>query len=345
MEYRDFTREIMNNKLDGIYLIYGRETYLMDSSINRIKKNMNSAMIDFNLSVLNGEEVGIRELINNIETLPFMDEKKIVIVENLEIFKGKRKNFSESDEKYLIQALENIPETTVLIFMLDTDPDKRKSLFKTIKKNGNIIDVNKISDIDLFQWVRNKFAQHSVKIENSQIMYFIDVKGYRDKNSDLRLNDLENEIEKIAMFLGRDSVVTNEAIDEMTMKKSENDLFRFIDSIVKKDANSAILIFEDMVNDGESILGIYAMLGREFKILLQMKSIKKKGIKPEQAAKLLNIHPFTAKKAYRQSDSIEEGVVKSVVKYISDADYRIKNGLIDPRLSMEILIANFCGNY
>lgn len=48
-------------------------------------------MIDFNLDIIDGREIALDQLISSIETLPFMDDRKIVILKDFELLKGKRK--------------------------------------------------------------------------------------------------------------------------------------------------------------------------------------------------------------------------------------------------------------
>ena len=43
--------------------------------------------------------------------------------------------------------------------------------------------------MDLFKWVKKKFQNNEVVIDNAQVMYFIDQEGYRDKNSEKTLAD------------------------------------------------------------------------------------------------------------------------------------------------------------
>lgn len=88
-------------------------------------------------------------------------------------------------------------QTTTLVFIVYGDIDKRKSLVKKISKNGIVFNCDKLSDMDLFKWVKKKFDNKNVLIDNAQIMYFINQEGYLDKSSEKTLSDLENEINKI----------------------------------------------------------------------------------------------------------------------------------------------------
>ncbi len=198
MNYKDIIKSVNNRDFKNIYLFYGREYYLIENSINAFKNSLNESMLDFNLDIIDGKEIILDQAISSIETLPFMDDKKIVIIKDFELLKGKKKNFTDSDEKYLIDHLDNIPESTILIFVVYGDIDKRKNIVKKISQNGIVCNCDKLSDMDLFKWVKKKFEAREVRIENSQIMYFIDSEGYRDKSSEKTLSDLDNEINKIS---------------------------------------------------------------------------------------------------------------------------------------------------
>ena len=101
--------------------------------------------------------------------------------------------------------------------------------------------------MDLFKWVKKRFENNNVIIDNAQIMYFIEQEGYRDKNSEKTLSDLENEINKISSFVGKENKVTNDIIDQLSQKKVENDIFKLIDYIGQKNSSDAMKILNDMI--------------------------------------------------------------------------------------------------
>ena len=80
MSYKDIIKSIKNNDLKNMYLFYGREFYLIENSINAFKSTLNESMLDFNLDIIDGKEIILDQVISSIETLPFMDERKIVII-------------------------------------------------------------------------------------------------------------------------------------------------------------------------------------------------------------------------------------------------------------------------
>lgn len=342
MDYKDIIRNIKSKNFENIYLLYGREYYLIDNAIKNFKESLNESMIDFNLDVIDGKEVLLDQLLSSIETLPFMDDKKIIIVKDFELLKGKRKNFSEGDEKYFIDYLDNISESTVLVFIVYGEVDKRKKIVKKIQEKGIVYNCDKISDMDLFKWTKRKFESFGAAIENSQVMYFIESQGYRDKNSDKTLSDLENEIIKISSFVGKENKVSNEIIDRLSQKKIENDIFKLIDYIGEKNSSYAIKILNDMIGEGESVLGIFAMISRQFKIVLQVRKLQIEGMSVNDICEKLSLRQFVVNKALKQSRNFSEDMIIDMLNFILENDFKIKNGLIKDTLAIEILVSKYC---
>ena len=171
MKYKDIVYNIKDKNFEKIYLLYGKEHYLIDNAIKLFRESLNESMIDFNLEIIDGKETTLDQLLSSIETLPFMDERKIVIVKDFELLtKSKKKNFSDKDEKTFASHLENIPDTTILVFGVYGEIDKRKSIVSKIRKNGIAYNCEKISDMELFKWTKKKFEKNNTMIDNAQIM-------------------------------------------------------------------------------------------------------------------------------------------------------------------------------
>ena len=342
MDYKDIINNIKNRDLKNTYLFYGREYYLIENAIKEIKSTLNEGMIDFNLDIVDGRDTTLDQLISSIETLPFMDDRKIVILKDFELLKGKKKNFSDDDEKYFTDYIDNIPQSTILFLVVYGDVDKRKSLIKKISKNGIVFNCDKLSDMDLFKWVKKKFELNEVIIDNAQIMYFIEQEGYRDKSSEKTLSDLENEINKISSFVGSNNKVTNDIIDQLSQKKVENDIFKLIDYIGNKNSSDALKILSDMLYEGESVFGIFSMIARQFKVIMQVRQLQIQGHSSKSIADRLKLHPFVVGKALKQTKNFSDDVIVDILNNILENDFKIKNGLIRDTLAIEILISKYC---
>lgn len=342
MNYKDIIINIKNRNIKNVYLFYGKEYYLIENAIKEIKLILNDEMIDFNLDNIDGRETTLDQIISSIETLPFMDDRKVIILKDFELLKGKKKNFSDEDEKYFIEYIDNIPKTTTLVFVVYGEIDKRKSLVKKISKNGVVFNCDKLSDIDLFKWVKKKFEINNIHIDNAQVMYFIDQEGYREKNSEKTLSDLENEINKISSFVGNKNKVTNDIIDQLSQKKVENDIFKLIDYIGQKNSSDAMKILNDMLYEGESVFGIFSMIARQFKVIMQVRQLQIQGYSSKSIAEKLKLHPFVVGKALKQTKNFSDEIIIDILNSILESDFKIKNGLVRDTLSIEMIISKYC---
>ena len=82
MNYKDIISNIKHREFKNMYLFYGREFYLIENAIKVFKNTLNEGMIDFNLDIIDGKETSLTQVISSIETLPFMDDKKISAARN-----------------------------------------------------------------------------------------------------------------------------------------------------------------------------------------------------------------------------------------------------------------------
>ncbi|SEN29894.1 DNA polymerase III subunit delta [Peptostreptococcus russellii] len=342
MERKKLLEELESGNLKQIYLIYGKETFLIEEIQEKFKTLVNPAMMDFNLSVIDGKETNLEEFRSSIETLPFMDERRYIIVKDFELLKGKKKNFTDSDEKELIKALENISATTVLLFINYGDIDKRKAIYKAINKLGRVCEMKKLDDMSLLNWCKRQFDSRKVKISNSDVTYFIETTGYRDRTSEMTLNDVEQEIIKLCSYVGDEEAITKDIIRNLMNSRVENDIFQLIDMIGSKNAKRSYKILTDMIESGESILGIFAMLSKQFNHIMQVKSLQEERMPHNLIKDTLKMHPYTFNKVVRQARNYDEDNLLSIVNYISDYDYKIKQGLMEDSLAAEILIAKYC---
>lgn len=338
MEYKDIIKDIKLKNYKNIYLFYGKEFFLIDNVLKIIKENVE--MIDFNLDIL--EETTLENLTFSIETMPFMEDKKIVIVKNFELFKSKRNNFSKKDETYLLDYIKNISEYTVLVFVFYGDIDHNNIFLKELKKEAVVFKCDKPSDTDLFKWVKKRFNQNEVHIDIPQITYFIENSGYREKNTTKTLEDLSNEINKICSNVGKNNKVTNNDIDNLSQRKIENDIFKLVDAIGNKKGNKVLKILNDMLDEGEEILRILPMIYRQFIMIIKIKDLNEKKYSYKEISKKCNIKEFMVSKIIKQEKNFSYDLVIKILNDISDIDYKIKTSYSNSKLLLETFISKYC---
>ena len=106
--------------MESLYLIYGQEQYLVQTALNKIKKEFGELVLGINYIVL--DENGINEIIPNIQMPAFGYDKKLIIVKNSGLFKkdGRKKTASPEQEEiaeYIKDNMDIILDSVILVFV------------------------------------------------------------------------------------------------------------------------------------------------------------------------------------------------------------------------------------
>lgn len=332
--------DIKKNSLKKVYLLYGNEMYLKDYILSYAKKIIiNNSFESLNMVHIDGKETSVDEIVNACETLPFMSEKKIVVIEELPLFTSKKEGIN-LDEEELIKYLSKMNDLTCLIFVSnEMKIDNRKKIVKTIKQNGKIIQLSKLKEADLIKWIENIFSKNKKEISKFNIQYFIREVGYYDSSNKRTLYDLENEIVKICNYLGNRTVVQKEDIEKGVIRSLQSSIFALVDALGQRRTNVVLSIFNDMITDNEPIQLIFHMIIRQIKLLLLTKLYEQKGYSQGDIAQKINTPTFVVKKLINQSRNFSENKLHSALNKAIEVDRGIKKGQIEWRLAIEIFIS------
>lgn len=87
--------DIAKKNFEKCYLLYGGESFLRDLYVKRLKNAVaGGSFSEMNTDVFNGA-VDINRIIDASETIPFMSDKRLLIIKDSGLFKAGRKNDSE----------------------------------------------------------------------------------------------------------------------------------------------------------------------------------------------------------------------------------------------------------
>ncbi len=340
MDYKDMLKDIKNNELKNVYLLYGNEMYLKDYIISSIKKKyIDEAFETLNMIYIDGKEASTELIINACETLPFMSDKKVVVVEDLPIFISK-KEVNNLDEEELCKYLGKLNASTCLLFIVnEAKIDNRKKATKIIKQKGEVAQLVKLKDIELNKWTQSIFSKRNKKISNPDIQYFLHQVGYYDSNSNRTLYDLENEINKICSYLGEREKVEKEDIEKGVVKSLHNNVFALVDSMGEGRADEALSIFNDMILENEPVQLIFHMIIRQFRMLILTKLYGEKGYSQGDISQKIGAPTFAVKKLISQTRNYSLADLNIILEKALDVDRAIKTGKMEWKLAVEMFIS------
>ena len=315
------------------YFIYGDDEFLVKEKINSIKRKIEpNELLDSNLSDLEGKEISLDLLIANATAVPFLSNRRIVIarywlgefqrrpgsskVKNLELQK-------------LIKFLENIPESTDLIFV-ENQFLTRSNLSKLVNEKFEVLKCNGPNYASLFQWIQARANSYHILIEPAAIRLLGDSIG-------LNTRLLVNELHKLNIYC-RDQKITKFDVELLVASSKESSIFQIIDSILERNLNLAISKSHMILDQGADIGLILFMLARQIRLITLAKYLKKKNISNSQYSNRLGVHGYALEKTIKQELLFSESQLDKIQSKILEIEILVKSSNLNQRLLTDRLI-------
>ena len=158
--YKKIDKDVRNNNIKNLLLLFGREEFLIHWAVDMlVKRYVNEACRDMDFSRIDGASATFEKIRNDCETLPFLSERRVVLVSDFKLMEeGKMKGFDEAEERRLIDYLKHIPEYCLLI-ITSGSVDKRKRIFKAIAEAGGVYEFGELDEKSLKAYIEKRFRE------------------------------------------------------------------------------------------------------------------------------------------------------------------------------------------
>lgn len=333
MSYLERIKEIKNNQIAPLYLLYGSENYLIEDVLHRlIDKVLAPEERDMKLLRFDMTETSIDAAVEEAYTYPFMGGRKMVVVKDAYFLTAqKRKEKVEHDIAKLNEYAARAPEETIFVVVAPYEKlDERKKAVKQLKKLGVFLEAKPLFEQELRRWLDDKAFELKVTIDSSAKEKLLSLVGDN-------LFMLTSEMNKLAVH-AEDGVIVTKDIELLVARSLEHDIFALVDHVVKSNVAESMRIYRDLIKQKEAPLKILALMVRQFRILYQVKQLVQQGYGEKMIASRLKLHPFAVKLAAKQSRQFEAKVLLRLLDDLAELDYRIKTGKVGEELGVELFL-------
>lgn len=315
--------------------IYGENLYNIKMQLDKIIADF--LLIDparMNLQILDGSELAINDFIQKVSSVPFLADKRLVIINNL-LLDGNNSEIKNKIADYLkdIQNSHSID----IVFIEKGEPDKRSKLFKFLCKKATNIYCQNLKGAALNNWYLNEFKNRGIEISHEVLNVLIAQCG-----ADLQKSI--SEIDKLSLYAKSQnrSHVKIEDVKKLVKAELAPDIFQFVSAVASKDAKLALKIWFEFLQNGESEHRILAMIVYQFRTMIMIKEAQQDGIAVNEMPKLLGLHPYVIQKT---SSIVKKSNIKKLVMMFDQlrrTESAIKNGSVPSELATDILITSLC---
>lgn len=333
MKYVEFFKKFIAQKTKGIYLFDSKEEYLNTTIIEEANSLIN--IKDFNLIKIKGE-TDFDTIKNSYETYPVMEDRKIIIWQNIDLSKDGIKSYKEVLDGIQEDA-KDFPSYATLLIFSDSKPFKGK-FYKSIKKNGTVVEIDRLNNQELRSFIGRRFVKNNKKISNKYIVEIINRFSYLSYNSEIDLFEVVNSVDKI-ISNSPDELIKKEDIDDQLDQVLNLNIFNLTDAVAKKDTKQALSTLFAMEKSGEDLFMIYHMLIRQFRILTTIKSLSQANYNDSFMMKHGKIGSFELRKTKANIGNFTMKELIDINERLMDMEIRSKSEAFDMKDELMKLIA------
>ena len=265
------------------------------------------------------------DVFDELRTLPFLTEKRVVLIKDAGDFVSKNR---ELLEKYF----GNPCPTGILILTVESWPSNTR-LSKKLPSIGELISIEQPKTWELPQYLTRYAAEaHNKNLTKQTAELLIELTGDS-------LGRLYSEIDKLALFVGTEKVITPAHIESLTGHNRLFNAFEVIDEIVEGRVAIAVEQLRKMFAEDKSaeytVVGAFAY---HFRRMFNAKIMLEKGVSTDQIIGKLRIWRNKADSFFAQVRKMSLMQIGRVLQELAAMDYAIKTGQTKAKIAAEQLV-------
>jgi len=329
-----------------LYILLGQDDFSLTHSLEEIKKSIgDQTLLAANTATLDGQQITLDQLRTVCETVPFLAERRLVIVTGLlERFESKDKSSrrakntritnQQDNYKSLAAYITKIPDSTILV-LIDSKVGSNNPLFKELSARAEVKSFPLLRDTKLRQWIQRYVAKEGGSISPQAVNLIAKLVGSN-------LWTMANEINKLLLFTsGRR--IEEEDVNLVVSCAQEANVFTMVDAILGFKAKVAEQSLQQLLQRGAAPAYLLVMLSRQVQLIVRARELRNQK-KPETEIqnKLGLTSEFALRRTLEQADRYPLERLKQLYHTLLEADLSIKTGRYDAELALNILIAELC---
>lgn len=335
--YKEMVADLKRAPDRPAYILTGEETFLIRQVKDRILSDLiPPAYLAMNRVSFKGDgkssSLDMGRLLAEIDTPPFMGDKKVICLEETGLFSSALAGGEMSDR--LEAALTHLPADCQLIFMEEKLVHNNRLLKKMRQAGALSAKIGRQDFQDLQSWVSGLCHRQGLRITREAADSLI----HRCESS---MADLMNELSTVFLYFAYkgDKDIGLADIDRLCREDLTGRIFDLTDAIAAGRIDQALEILDVLLARREAPLFIQTMLARQTRDLLVAKEC---GKSQRILASGLTQSPFFARKLAGQAGRFSLEKLEQMMENCFQADLAVKTGSLDGEEALSILVIRAC---
>jgi len=215
-------------------------------------------MVDGAVATVDEAVAKIQSTIEALLTIPFFGGGKLVWLKSASFFSDSIMGRSESvtaEIERLLEVLSKPLGDGVVCLISATDPDKRRSAYKTLGKIATVQVHDKpdfgwgATEADLVDWVAKRVNEKGLSLDHDAVQLLTARVGTETRQ-------LDTELEKLELAFGASAVISESDIRDIVPATRSGGIFDLGNAIAKRDLPLCINTLDQLFYQGEKSVGI-----------------------------------------------------------------------------------------
>ncbi len=330
-DYLTLFRDLKAGKCEKLYLFEGEEEYTKDRALDRLRET--AAGGDFpemNYTAL--KDPAPDELIAAAETVPFMAERRVVVVKECALLQGKPQAYDENAALALLEEyFPKIQESGTIVFFVRGKADGKRRMKKLLQKYASCIDFVRPDDTYLLKWTAAELKKRGKRIlrETARFFWF---------NCGRDMYTLLSEMDKLAAYTQGREDVTEEDILAVCIRSREARVFDLADALLSGQGKKAFSIKKELCTTGTDPVFLLSLLGEQCRRVYYAGEMRLEGMPSYTIAEKLSIQEFAARAAMRLSGGFDRAALKKMCADCTETEFAVKSGRLEDDAALEALM-------
>ena len=247
----------------NLSLLIGENKQVIDFNIYEILEQIeyddnNKIVYDMNVN-------SFMDVLEEASMVSLFSPVKVIIVNNFS-----NDNISDSELEYLERFISSKNKDVYLILVC-SKIDGRKKSYKVFKDNFKIIDVDKVDNNNIYEYVDNRIKYNGYKIDNYNIDYLLSKIGND-------INNINSELDKLFIYKIEDKKILKSDIDLLIFDNIDNVIYEFTNAILDEDIDKIKLMYDKFMKDNISIDYLISSVAGSFRTNLIIKLLYNKNM-------------------------------------------------------------------
>jgi DNA polymerase-3 subunit delta len=312
-----------------LYLLHGENDLKREETLSTLvrKTGLTEDLRELNLETLSGS-VRVGDLRRACDPIPFLGDARVVIVRN-----GLGK-LTGDDARSVGAYFPNLPPTTHLFVVEESKLSQRSIIYKSLKNHDATIRTFALpNNRELPRWIAARTRKRGGRIDGRAAAQLA-------RNIGPKLRILDQEIQKLMLYVGEGEVIMPEDVQVMVPYIQAADvIFNMVDAVGQRNPQNATLYLHRLLDAGEHPLGIFGMVVRQFRLLMQVRWMLDRRHSEQEIIDRLALHPYVAGKIRAQARRFTVRQLRQAYRILMESDLSIKKGQIPPESALDLLMA------